>query len=236
MVGGRVAPSGRLLSFLLIFCLVVPPPAAAASALAIITFAANAQLGEARLSAGTIVYPGDRVSTEANGELGMRSKKFRAQFGSHSTLMLQDSASEPGGETVIEMYAGRMELSTIEAAPVAIRVNGASLRPTRNAALATMEVRGPREVHIYLRRGTYELEYQGESALLEEAKSYAILLDPTPKEMALAETLDTNAKPKKPANKRTFLLILIAAAAAGAAVPELRHHPESPHNPGHGRH
>jgi hypothetical protein len=130
-----------------------------------------------------------------------------------------------------------MDLSTVQAAPVVLNANGATLRPGQSkVALATLEIRGPREVHICLRRGSYEFEYQGEGALLKEGKSYAILLDPTSKDMALAASLDPPADPKKPSRKRPFLLILIAGAAAAAAVPELRHHPESPHNPGHGRH
>ena len=229
--------SCRVILALLLAFRMVPLPARASAALAIVTSASNAQLGDAAASVGTTLYTGDRLSTDVNGELGMRSRTFRAQFGSRTAVLLQDWPAESGAGTEIEMLTGRMDLSTAPAASITIRADGATFQPREdNVTLATLEIHGPREVHIYVRRGKFNLKYRGATTLLEETKSYAILLDPTPDETALAEKLDPDGRKKALAMKRPFLVVLIAAAAGGVAIPELRHHHESPHNPGRGRH
>lgn len=230
-------PSCRVILALLLLSPIVLPPAQANSALAIVTSASYAQLGNAGVSAGTTLYNGDRLSTDVNGELSMRSKAFRAQFGSRTAVLLQDWPPELGAGTEIEMFTGRMDLSTAPAASITIRADGATFQPEEhNVTLATLEIHGPREVHIYVRRGKFNLKYRGATTLLEETKSYAILLDPTTDETALAEKLDPDGRKKPLAMKRPFMVILIAAAAGGVAIPELHHHHESPHNPGRGRH
>ena len=97
--------------------------------------------------------------------------------------------------------------------------------------VARIEVRGPREVHVSVRRGELQLTYHSDSAILRESQSYAVLLDPTDKEIAFAAGQSTEKpKPAHAAGRPLFLLILLAAAAS-IAIPLLMHSYESPHTP-----
>jgi hypothetical protein len=71
--------------------------------------------------------------------------------------------------------------------------------------------------------------YHGESEAIAEGAAYRVLLDPSEKEAAAAESDPDNRKPAKVHPK--FLLMAIGIAA-GIAIPVLMHQQESPYKPG----
>jgi hypothetical protein len=221
----------QLAALLLAIALLPAAPDRSVPSVGIVTFSRGAQVGAAAASAGTTLYAGDTLSTDAQGVLGVRNADFQLQLKSQSAVVLRPlSAPEKGTE--IGLASGGIELSTAARAFLVVLAAGATLRPLPdNAVLASIELHGPREVHIYLRRGSMKLDYRSETAVLEESNSYGVLLDPTDKEIAVAANLDPRANDRKPPGKRPLFLLILIAVAVGVAVPVILHELESPHVP-----
>ena len=216
---------------LLAYSLVPGLSAAPLPTLGIITSSQAAQIGDARASVGTTLYAGDRLATDQGGWLRVSAANFQLQLQERSSAFLTESPAASTGRG-IQLTSGSIEISLTSAADFRVLANGAILRAAGDRPiLARIEIRGAREVHISMRRGEMQLVYQAESAILHESKSYAVLLNPSEKEIAFAANLDTE-KPKTghTTGKPVFLLILLAAAAA-IALPLLLHSYESPHTP-----
>jgi hypothetical protein len=79
--------------------------------------------------------------------------------------------------------------------------------------VAQVSVIGPKELHIYARRGAVLFSYRGESKTIAEGESYEVILDPP----------EDGSEDKQPAQKRrrppkAFLLVAGGAGAAAAVV------------------
>ena len=208
-----------------------PAPARPVPSVGVVTFARGAQVGDAAATAGTTLYAGDSLSTNPNGVLGIRSADFQLQLKSHSAVVLRPLV--PAGKgTEIQIASGGIELSAATRTFLVVLAAEAILRPlSGNVVVASIELHGSREVHIYLRRGSMEIEYRSKTAMLEESKSYAVLLNPTDKEIAVAANLDPRNNDKKPPGERPLFVLILIAAAVGVAVPVILHELESPHVP-----
>ena len=119
-----------------------------------------------------------------------------------------------GLEAEAELVQGTLVLSTARAGELEIEAREAHIRPAGNGrTVAQVSVIGPKELHIYARRGAVLFSYRGESKTIAEGESYEVILDP----------LDDGSEKKQPAQKRgrppkAFLLVAGGAGAAAAAV------------------
>jgi len=104
--------------------------------------------------------------------------------------------------------------STARAGELEIEARETHIRPVGNGrTVAQVSVIGPKELHIYARRGAVLFSYRGETKTIAEGESYQVILDPA----------EDGSETKQPAKKqgrshKAFLLVAGGAGAAAAAV------------------
>lgn len=216
------------LALSLAFSLAGSPSPASMPALGFITQANAALLGNANASVGTSIYDGDRLSTGAQGIVRIRSREATLVLLQESSLEVHNLTGPPDGVSV-ELACGTLAFSAAASAVLAIRASGALVRPVAGMPIrAQVQVVGAKKLLISVQQGSLELTYRDESAKLEEGKGYQVLLD-TP------ETAGGNApgpdSKKVGHSHKTFLITLMAVAAAAIAIPLLLRPQESPYTP-----
>jgi hypothetical protein len=193
------------------------PVSARLDALGIITEADGAYLSDRRVSTGTTVYDGDRLSTEPDGLLRLRSGAAMFYLPGDSQITLRTEPNEQKG-TVADLTAGTLVFSTARAAATDIRASNASIRPAADApTIGQITAVAPKLLYVYARRNSLKFSYHDESEIIAEGEAYRVVLDP-------AED-DTAAKPdsehprRQPSRRRRgFLFFLIGAGAIAAAT------------------
>jgi hypothetical protein len=194
-----------------------------------VTHAERAHVGEAAASAGSTVFDGDQLSTEAGGALRITGPSLTLQLDAQSILTLRRPADAEDGMEA-NLASGTLVFSAARNGSITVVANDALIRPTATAAtLAHIRVVNLKELRIYARRGALEFSYHGESEVIPEGAAYRVLLDPSEKELAaFSDSEEAKKKAGKPHNK--FLLLAIAVAA-GVVIPVLIHALESPDRP-----
>ena len=93
-----------------------------------------------------------------------------------------------------------------------------------------MSAIGPKELHLYARRGALLFSYRGESKTIAEGESYEVMLDPTEDGSEKKQSAQKSSRPPK-----AFLLVAGGGGAAAAAVILYERHKhkdvESPDHP-----
>jgi hypothetical protein len=149
-----------------------------------------------------------------------------------TTLTLHVPAIPHPAATTIDLASGTLIFSTTPTASLAVLADGAVLRPASGPlTIATIKIIGGRELHVFAQRGSLEFSYRCETEVVEEGKSYGVLLDPTDKEIAYAASLDPDQDRKKPPKRRPVFLFIMIGAVVGAGIPILVHALESPDSP-----
>ena len=208
--------------------------------LGIITEADGAYLSDRRVSSGTSVYDGDRLSTEPDGLLRLRSGGAMFYPPGDSQVTLRTEPNEEKG-TLADLTAGTLVFSTARAAATEVRASNASISPAADApTIGQITAIAPKLLYVYARRSSLKFSYRDESEIIAEGEAYRVVLDPTED--------DTAAKPdnehpgRKPSRRRRgFLFFLIGAGAVAAAAAGGGHalstsqpiveHSESPFHP-----
>ncbi|HXN52198.1 MAG TPA: hypothetical protein VN943_09690 [Candidatus Acidoferrum sp.] len=198
--------------------------------LGMVTHAERAHVGEATASAGSTIYDGDRLSTEAGGELRISSAALTLQLNAQTILTVRHPAS-PEGNTTAELASGTLVFSAAPTGNIVVVANDALIRPAATApTVAHIRVVNRKEVRIYAQRGALEFSYHGESEVIPEGAAYRILLDPS-ETVAAVNSESEQVKKKSPRRHPTFFLWAIGIAA-GVTIPVLLHAFESPDQPG----
>ena len=195
-----------------------------------VTHAERAHVGEAGASAGSTIFDGDQLSTEAGGSLRITGPSLRLQLDAQSILTLRRPADAEDGMEA-DLASGTLVFSAARNGGIKVVANEASIQPADNAAtVAHIRVVNPKELRIYAQRGALEFSYHGESELIAEGATYRVLLDPSEKELAAFS--DSEEAKKKIVKPHIKFLLLAIAIAAGVAIPVLMSHFESPDSPG----
>ena len=199
----------------------------------------GAYLGGRHVSTGTTVYDGDRLATEPDGLLRLRSGAAMFYLPGDSQVTLRNEPSEEKG-TLMDLTAGTLVFSTAQAAATEIRASKASIRPAADMpTVGQITAVAPKLLYVYARRNSLRFSYHDESEIIAEGESYRVVLDPTEDDTAAKP--DSERPERKPRRRRRgFLFFLIAAGAAaaaagGAAARSTAHpiveHSESPFQP-----
>ena len=198
--------------------------------LGVVVQAHRAHVNTSAVSDGATIYNGDQFSTEAGGTLRLRGEAAALDLAEESKVQLRRTGNS-AQEIEVELIKGNLAFSAECPTAVEIVAREARIRPVAEArTLAQVNVIGPKELHIYARRGALRFLYRGESEMIAEGESYRVILDP-------AEDAPKTKKAAKPARQRkAFLLVVIGGGAAGAGVIayEKHHHhkpAESPDRP-----
>jgi len=194
-----------------------------------VTHAERAHVGEAAASAGSTVFDGDQLSTEAGGSLRITGPSLRLQLDAQSILTLRRPANAEDAMEA-DLASGTLVFSAARNGSVTVVANEASIQPADNAAtVAHIRVVNPKELRIYAQRGALEFSYHGESELIAEGAAYRVLLDPSEKELAAFS--DSEEAKKKIVKPHIKFLLLAIAIAAGVVIPVLINALESPDRP-----
>jgi hypothetical protein len=203
-----------------------------AAVLGVVVEAYRAYLGRSAVSPGATVYDGDHFSTEEGGALQLRCNAALLELAEKSEVLVHSVGNAtPDAGAQAELVEGTLTFSTARAGEIQIQAREAHIRSAGNGRTAAqVRVIGPKELHIYARRGTVLLSYRGESKTIAEGESYEVILDPPEDGSGKKQTAPNARRPPK-----AFLLVAGGAGAAAAAVTvyEKHHHRdvESPDHP-----
>jgi hypothetical protein len=202
------------------------------AALGVVVEAYRTHLGESAVSPGATVYDGDHFSTEEGGALRLRCNAALLDLAERSAVLLSRMENETqDAETKAELVEGTLVFSTAQTGELEIQAREAHIRPAgAGRTVAEVSVIGPKELHIYARRGALLFSYRGESKTIAEGESYKVILDPAEDG---SDNKQTKKKPGQP--PKAFLLVAAGAGAGAAAVFVYEEHKhkqmESPDHP-----
>ena len=204
-----------LLTLQMVFLLAENSSPGHPAALGVVVEAYRAHLGGGAVSPGATVYDGDHFSTEEGGALRLRCNAALLDLAEKSAALVRHAEDGAQGlEAEAELVQGTLVFSTTRAGELEIEAREAHIRPAGNGrTVAQVSVIGPKELHIYARRGAVLFAYRGESKTIAEGESYQVILDPA----------EDGSDKKQPAKKqgrshKAFLLVAGGAGAAAAAV------------------
>lgn len=193
--------------------------------LGVVTESFKGHVGSAAVSAGATIYVGDRLSTEADGRIWLRSDATQVVLNGRTTATLQGKA----GALSINLLDGTLSFSTLPDDVMAVAALGADIRPASEAPTnAEITVTGPNSLRIFVRHGALKFSYGGESEIIAEGLRVRVALDPPDPQ----KPKGAGTTPPSSQKHRRFLIVLLAGAGAAAAVWVITHQQqESPDKP-----
>lgn len=198
-----------------------------------VTSALNAYVGTAKASAGSTVFEGDTLSTEAAGIIQIRTKAARLQLVQSGTAELTDTNGTP----TATLLSGTAVFSTANAKAFLLRASIAEIRAESDApTVGQIWMISPKELRVQSTRGTLAVTVDGETHLIPEATAYRVLLDPDaapPEPAQEPQGAGAQRRPNRPpkhGGRNRFVLVPIIVG--GALTAFLIHRAlESPDRP-----
>ena len=198
----------------------IPAYAADEKPLGLVTQAENAHIGNAKVSIGTTIFPGDTLATEAGGTL-------RLNFGSSQLYLLSASSatlSQNAGAAMVHAVVGRgtVGFSSNGTDHIELEIPQGILRAANSEpAYGQVTIVGPLEVIISTYRGTLSLEHDGEFRDIPAGRSYRVTMDLQPAAAATQPQAPAGVggSGNKPAlNTATLAWAVVAVGAAGGVA------------------
>ena len=182
--------------------------------LGILTSAYGAHLNASDAFAGSSVFDGERVSTDANGKLSLRIGSSVLTLAEQSAATLQRN----GDGAHVDLEAGSVYLWSAESDPLEVHVEGALVRP-HDAQKAQAQIRmfAPKILEITTRRGSIEFFYRSEFRVLPEGQTYRIYLESDDEPRGPSDAGNDKRKPPMPTKARVAYFILGGAGTGLAA-------------------
>jgi hypothetical protein len=195
----------------LAFSLASTSNSAHVNALGVIMQAKDARISTSPVSAGSSVYDGDRLSTEANGSLSLRAGAA-IFFLAANTRATFRNLSDSKNSAAADLAAGTLVFSIPQNVTIQISADEAQIRPAADApTLGQITIAGPKTLYLYARRGSLKFAYREETQIIHEGESYRVILDPEADAPDAKPAADPSKRPAR--HRRRFLLLLLAAAA-----------------------
>jgi len=195
--------------------------------------AERAHVGDAGADVGTTVYGGDRLSTEPQGNVQIRTGAARLLLSSSSAAVVNDSEGEPSAKLV----QGTATFSTGNAQAFTLYASKAVIRPQSDLpTIGQVTYVNDKELMVTARRGSIVVSVENESQIVEEGKSYKVLLDPEaeaaqgPAGAGGGNQGPTSHGGPLKAGRSHFLIVAIAltGAATGVGIYKALESPERP--------
>ena len=158
----------------------IPVWAGTTAALGTVITADRAHVGQAKAEAGTTVFGGDSLSTEAQGSVQVRAGKARFFLLSSSSAVVSDN----GGAPAAKLLSGAAAFSTANAEAFTLFADAAVIRAQSDApTIGQVSYLGPKELLVHATRGSLLVTVDNDTQMVAEGVSYRVLLD-VPEEMA----------------------------------------------------
>lgn len=169
----------------------------------ILTLATHAKLDEAAAFAGLSVFEGERLSTGAEGRLGLRTGRSEITLGEKTPIEL---IHMDGGGVPVNMEAGSIHFSLAEGELIEVHAAEATVRPASTPATqASFALLAPKVLQMTAEHGTLRFSYRDEHRNLPEGQSYRVDLDTDEAQPAPTSGAQTAGLP---ANSPISLLVL----------------------------
>jgi len=199
-------------------CGLVTPVQAAGKPLGLLTLVYSARLNTAEAFAGLSVFPGEEMTTDADGKAMVRIGGSTATLSGDSTMAL-----EPYGDGAhVDLQAGSVYVSSAKKNPLEVHAEDALLRPHGEQDVqARVLMFAPKVLQITTRVGSLEFMYRGEFRVLPEGQTYRIYLDADadPDAQGPAGAGSGNAgTPPSPGNSKGTKVAYFIVAGAGAGL------------------
>lgn len=205
-------------ALVLVFALACVSAFAATTPLGTVITADRAYIGEAGADVGTTIFSGDRVSTDVQGSMQLRTGAARFLLLSSSAAIVDNSDGWPSARLVL----GTATFSTGNAHAFTLYASNAIVRPQTDApTIGTVTYVNEKELVVTARRGSLVVSVQGEQQVIAEGTSYRVLLDPQGPEGAGAGQQQGGQKGGAgplAAGRSRFLIITTALIIAGTGV------------------
>jgi hypothetical protein len=181
----------------------------------IVVQSSHASLGSHDAAEGTTLYDGDRLSTDADGALGLRMGQAALHLSEKSSVVLHDHSSGAAKEFQAELLSGTVVLSVGAVSGWEIGACSARIRPvSETRGIVRVQILGARELLVYAQRGAAQVFYRGETEIIPEGKTYHVMLN-----VADGDPQDSSGSiAKEPAHPGKMLLVVAIAAGAATAA------------------
>ncbi len=213
------------------FLLVLSPAVwgAPSTVLGTVIAAERAHVGISDASVGATVFSGDQLSTEAAGNLQVRAGGARFLLSASSSASLAMTEGQPSAR----LLSGTAVFSTASAKAFALYASKAEIRPQTDApTVAQVSIVSARELTVRSSRGPLLISVEGETQVVADGAAYRVILDPTPEELAVANTQGPGIGGHGPlkAGKSKFLLItlIVTGVVTFFVVDEIFESPSDP--------
>lgn len=212
------------LAVLLILGLIPLPAKAApvAAPMGVVLHADRAMVGTSKAINGATVFQGDRLATEAEGQLRVRFGASQAHLFPGSSAVVSQSA---GGFNA-QLTRGSVSLSSANGESFSLTANGAVVRPgASQATVAQVTLVSPSELLLSSKKGALEVTFNGEVTTLAEGNSYRMLLDSADAQVS------QGSRPAGRSRRRAIFILMGAAAAATGIALVISQNSSSPVSP-----
>ena len=207
----------RTLATMLVFLLASIPLPGQTASLGVITQSSGGHINNAVASVGTTIYTGDRVATDANGTLSLRSGSVQLVLSEDSAMLLNhdDSGLTP------TLQRGSVAFRVESGAAFRIGAADVRVRPQSPALTVGQMTLENCAVLVTSRVQALEVTAGKETKIVEEGKSYRVLLRG-------ACGSQPNWTPMAAAHSRFFLVPIVVGAITIWAVHEALESPDRP--------
>jgi hypothetical protein len=203
-----------VLSLCVSLCAYSVPLYAGGKPLGILTLAYGAHLNASDAFAGLSVFDGERVSTDADGKIGVRIGASVINLAEQSGATLQRT----GDGAHVDMEAGSVYLWSAESNPLEVHVEGALLRPHGSHQMqAQVLIFAPKILQITTRQGSADFSYGKEFRVLPEGQTYRIYLE-SEAEPQGPEGAGSDTQKSGMSNGTKVAYFILAGAGAGLAA------------------
>jgi len=190
-------------------------PAAAKAApvavpLGVVVIADQAKVADSAAVKGSSVFEGDRLTTGENGQLQVRFGATQARFFPGSLAVVNQST----GGVNADLLDGTVSMSSTAGQAFSLTANKAVVRPgSAQAVIAQITRVSPNELLLISRKGSLEVNFDGDVTTIPEGSTYRMLVDPADPQMPQgAGTVHHSRK------RAVFVLVGAAAAITGIAI------------------
>jgi hypothetical protein len=190
------------------------PLCAGGKPLGILTLAYGAHLNASDAFAGLSVFDGERVSTDADGKIGVRIGASVITLAEQSGATLQRT----GDGAHVDLDAGSVYIWSAESNPLEVHMEGALLRPHgAHNGQAQILMFAPKILQITTRQGSIDFSYGKEFRVLPEGQTYRIYLESEDDPRGATDAGDDTQKAGLSTGTKVAYFILAGTGAGLAA-------------------